>query len=122
MSTALTPQDRERLQTLEELRGRVQRLHGLVERFAAERGDPDPHAIAIRRTLSQLRLEFTGHSLDSLSQTCAAMEQTARRGASQQQKARALRDGVGSMRLHLETAQRNIRAAAARSAAEQKEE
>lgn len=121
MSTSLTPQDRERLQTLEELRGRVQRLHGLVERFGAERGDADPHVIAIRRMLSQLRLEFTGHSLDTLSQVCAGMEQTARRGVSQAQKTRILREGVGTLRLQIETAQRNIRAVAARAGANRKE-
>ena len=101
----------QQLAQIEQLQGRVQNVHGLVERFAAERQDVEPHVIAIRRAFSRMKLELTGMGFDNMAQVCAAMELAARRGGSQLFKARILRDGVASLRMQLEVEERSVRSA-----------
>ena len=120
MSTGgLTPRDREELQVLEGLMNRVRHGHGLVERFAAEITNPEPHAIALRRLFGQLKLQMSGAGLDTLSQTCGALEMAARRGGSHVAKTRILRDGIASLRQQIELAQRAVRMNRQREAGEQ---
>jgi HPt (histidine-containing phosphotransfer) domain-containing protein len=101
---------RQKLGELETLLGRVQTIHGLVERYAAERGDLNPHVTGLRRAFVRLKTELAGLGFDSMAQVCAAMDQAARRGGSLQFKVRILRDGVGSLRMQLEVEQRLVRA------------
>lgn len=109
MAGKLGPRDRERLANLEVLQSRVQHLHGLVERFAAERQDVTPHVTAIRRAFTRLKLETSGLGFDSMSQLCGSMDTAARRGGSQPFKSRILREGVASLRFLLEVEERSIR-------------
>jgi hypothetical protein len=119
MSQGTTPQERERLQTIEELRQRVQHLHGLVERLAATKTESDPLTITIKRTLSQLRLQFTGLGFPTPAQAVGTMEVAARRGTSVHVKSRQLREGVAALRLSLDAESRSILAVAARRVSDQ---
>lgn len=112
----LSPQDRQRLALLDTLGGKVQHLHGLVERFAAEKGDPGPWLQAMRRSFTQLKLELSGVGFDAMAQLCGAMELTARRGSTLSSKIRILREGVGSLRLQIDVEQRSLRGGQARAA------
>jgi hypothetical protein len=62
-----------------------------------------------KRGFGRLKIQLMGAGLDAMSQLCGAMEMAARRGMSQTQKARILREGVGSLRFQLEMAQRSVR-------------
>lgn len=107
--TKFGPRERERLANVQMLQDRVQHLHGLVERFAAERNDVTPHINAIRRAFTRLKLETAGMGLDSLSQLCGSMDTAARRGGSKPFKTRILREGIGSLRFMLEVEERSLR-------------
>jgi hypothetical protein len=109
MAGKLSPRERERLSNLEILQTRVQHVHGLVERFAAEREDVTPHIVAIRRAFSRLKLELSGMGFDTMAQICGSLDTAARRGGSQPLKSRILREGVGSLRFQIEVEQRSIR-------------
>jgi hypothetical protein len=107
---ALGPQERQRLAELETFQQRVQQLHGLVERFAAERDDLDPHIMAMRRAFSRLKMELAGAGFDVMAQLCSSMDVAAKRTGTKPFKTRILRDGIGSLRMQLEVAQRSVRA------------
>lgn len=109
MTKAMNPKDAERLRLLESLTPRVQHVHGLVERFAATPAAAEQYAPAIQRACGQLKKQLTGAGLDTIAQTCGAMEMTARRGGSNAARARSLREGVGGLRLQIETRIRAIR-------------
>lgn len=109
MAGASVSRLQQQLTQLEQLQNRVQNVHGLVERFAAERHNLEPHAIAVRRAFNRLKFELTGLGFDSMAQICAAMELAARQGGSQLFKARVLRDGVASLRLQLDVESRLVR-------------
>ncbi len=88
---------------------KVARVHGLVEQYAAAKANPGMYEMPAMRAVQQLKLQFMGAGFDTLSQLCAAMETTLRRGGSQTTKSRILREGVGSMRFQLELAQRTVK-------------
>jgi hypothetical protein len=108
---AIGPQARQRLADLEVLQNRIQHLHGLVERFVAERNDPDQHIAALRRSLVRMKTELTGAGLDAMAQVCASLEIVAKRSGSKPFKGRVLREGIASLRLQLEIEQRLTRTA-----------
>jgi hypothetical protein len=88
---------------------KVARVHGLVEHYATAKTNPGMYEMPAMRAVQQLKLQFMGAGFDTLSQLCAAMETTLRRGGSQTTKARILREGVGSMKFQLELAQRTVK-------------
>lgn len=100
-----------KLAQLQEFEQKVQRVHGLVERFATGRSGLDTIASTLKRTLGLLKGELMTAGMDALSQLAAGMEITAGRGMSQRTKARILREGVGSLRFQLEMEQRAVRLA-----------
>jgi hypothetical protein len=110
MAGSLSAADRQRLALLETIDGKVQQLHGLVERFAVA-GD-DVLVQPIRRLFTQLKRECTGAGMDSMAQQCGALDMAARRGGSRTMKLRILREGVGSLRHQVELQQRAIRSEA----------
>jgi len=107
---ALGTQERQRLAELETFQQRIQHLHGLVERFAAERQDLEPHVTALRRAFNRLKMELAGAGFDSMSQLCASLDTAAKRSGSKPFKTRILRDGVGSLRMQIDVEQRSVRA------------
>jgi hypothetical protein len=104
-----------KLAALNELGQKVQRVHGLVEQFAAAQSGHDALAQPLKRAFRQLKMAFTGAGLDSLAQIAAGMEIAAGRGGSPVTKSRILRDGIGSIRSQIEVEQRILRTAAARN-------
>lgn len=108
MAGILGPRERQKLAELEAFQQRVQHVHGLVERFGAERVNVDPHVTAMTRAFGRLKLTTSGAGFDSLSQLCAAMEIAAKRTGSKPFKLRVLREGVASLRMQLEVAQRAV--------------
>jgi hypothetical protein len=119
MAGGLGAKDRQKLAEIEAFQQRVQHLHGLVERFAAERTDLTPHINALVRAFGQMKLTTSGAGYDSLSQLCASMEIASRRTGSKPFKTRVLREGVASMRMQLEVAQRAVHSEAKRPADEE---
>jgi hypothetical protein len=117
MAMAMNPKDAERLRLLESLAPRIQHLHGLVERFAMNHAAAEQYAPAIQRACGQLKKQLTGAGIDTIAQACAAMEMTARRGGSSAARARSLREGVGGLRLQVDTRIRTIRTEAKKAAA-----
>lgn len=110
MAASLSPMDRQRLAFLGTLDGKVQHLHGLVERFAIE--SSDQLVPAVRRAFVQLKLQLMGAGYDAMAQLCGGLDMAARRGGSRTMKVRILREGVGSLRLQVELEQRAIRSEA----------
>jgi len=99
-----------RLSAVNDMLGRVQHVHGLVEQFAvaAQRGAAEPLVVPLRRAFAQLKLAFTGAGMDALAQLAGSMEMAAGRSGMPMQRVRILRDGVASMRHQLEVEQRSI--------------
>ncbi|HSJ09561.1 MAG TPA: hypothetical protein VK928_06585 [Longimicrobiales bacterium] len=108
MAGKLSASSQVRLATLKEFDSRVQRVHGLVEMYATSKNNPDQYLQAIGRLFQQLKLQFMGAGLDSMSQLCGSMEQTAKRGLSYGAKSRIMRESVGSLKFQLELEQRAV--------------
>lgn len=108
MAGKLSPSAQVRLAALRDFDSRVQRVHGLVEMYATSKSNPDQYLMAIGRNFQQLKLQFMGAGLDSMSQLCGSMEQTAKRGLSYPAKCRIMREAVGSLKFQLELAQRSV--------------
>lgn len=111
-----SPQATQKLATLQTMLDRVQAVYGQVERYAATRDPEQAQALTmpLRRALDKLKLDLMGAGLDSLSQLAGSMEIATRRGGSQQNRARILREGIGSMRFQIEQEQRKVVAEAER--------
>ena len=108
MAGKLSPSAQGKLAALNEFTNRVQRVYGLVEQYAGSKTNPDQYLLPMARAFSQLKIQFMGAGLDSMSQLCGSLEIAARRGVSYMQKVRILREGVGSLRFQLELEQRAI--------------
>lgn len=104
----MSPSAQNKLAALNEMSQRVQRVHGLVEQYASSKTNPDQYLMPMTRGFSQLKLQFMGAGLDSMSQLCGSMEIASKRGLSYMQKVRILREGVGSLRFQLEMEQRVV--------------
>lgn len=108
MAGTLSIQAQQRIRTLGELLDRVHRVHGLVEQYATTKDNPQLYEVPIRRGFEQLKLQFTGAGLDALAQQAGSMVLAVRRGGSMVNRARTLREGVGSIRFQLELEQRSV--------------
>jgi hypothetical protein len=109
MAGNISPQAQAKLAMLREMARKVDHVRGLVEQYAVARGkNGDLLIIPIKRAFGRLKLELMGAGLDSLSQLAGSMELAARRGSNQQNKARILREGVGSMVFQMELEQRAV--------------
>ena len=104
MAGKLSPTAQQRIALLESFTPLVGRLNGLVEQFATARSGHENLNPMIKRVAGQLKLKFMGVGLDSMSQLCGAIEIAAARGSPPQQKARTLRENVGSLKYQLELA------------------
>jgi hypothetical protein len=120
MAKAPGAKERQRLAELEAYGRRLQHAHGLVERFATDNANPDQWIGPLRRVFTQLKGEFALAGLDSMSQACSALDLVARRGGGRILKIRVLREGVASLRSHLETQERLARASASRTERDEK--
>ncbi|HSJ15878.1 MAG TPA: hypothetical protein VK939_15835 [Longimicrobiales bacterium] len=108
MSVQLSSAARQRIKLLGEFLDRVHRLHGLVEQYATATQNAQLFEMPIRRGFEQLKLGLTGVGLDAMAQLCGSMVMAMRRGGSPQNRARILREGVGSLRFQLELEQRAV--------------
>jgi hypothetical protein len=108
MSGNLSPAATQKLAILHEFVARVQRIHGLVEQFAAAKTKHEELAMPIRRAFQRLKIQLMTAGYDTQAQLCGSMEIAANRGASAVQKARILREGVGQLRFQLELEQRAV--------------
>jgi hypothetical protein len=112
--SGLTPKDRDRLAQLEQVQHAVRHAHSLVEQFAATPKDAENMSGSLRRSFAQLKMRFTAIGFDRLAQLATGLETTARRGLSHGPKARALRDGLGSLTRQMEVERRTVVAQAQR--------
>src|SRR4051812_16303421 len=108
MAGKLSPTGARRIGELEDLTIKVQRVHGMVEQYAATKTNPETLAQPLKRAFQSLRMNFMGAGLDSVAQLCGAMEIAAGRGGNQITKARIMRDTVGSIKFQLELEHRSI--------------
>lgn len=111
MAANLSPQTQVKLAALRHLNDQVQHVHGLVERFAATRDNTQAQRMALpmKRAFGRLKLDFLGAGYDAMSQLAGSMELAAGRSGSQRQKARILREGVGSLRHQVQHEQRRLK-------------
>jgi hypothetical protein len=108
MAGNLSPAAQGKLADMQMLEAKVQRAHGLVELYATAKVKQDEYILPLTRQFTRLKMEFMGAGLDAMSQLAGAMEIASRRGLSPVQKARILREGVGSLKFQLELAQRAV--------------
>jgi hypothetical protein len=101
-----------KMAALRTMADKVQHVHGMVEKYAAEKNAKlaDRMSQPMKRAFGKLKLDLMGAGLDSMSQLAGAMEIAAGRGGSQRNKARILREGVGSLRFQVEQEQRKLEA------------
>lgn len=110
MAGKLSPKAQLKLSALRQMEDRVHHVHGLVEKFATTKNQAQAERMAqpMKRAFGRLKLDLMGAGLDSMSQLAGAMEIAAGRGGSLRNKARILREGVGSLRFQVEQAQRKV--------------
>ncbi len=113
MST-LTPRDRERISSLDSFQNRIHHVRGVIERFATQPRDHESLSINVRRTITQLKLQFTAAGFDNLAQICVNLESAARTGSNHGAKSSKLREGIGTLSRLIDQERRSI-ATAARS-------
>lgn len=105
MAGKLSPAAQQRVILLESFTHDVGRLNALVEQFAAANKTAHENLnSSIRRLSGQLKLKLTGAGLDALGQLCGAIEMAAARGLQPQQKARIMRENVGSLKFQIDLA------------------
>jgi hypothetical protein len=100
-----------KLKTLEEALARLQRVHGLVEKYAlaVKQGSNTGNFVhQIRRTLEPL-VGLLKPQFGILSDQVAMVNLSATRGGSEQMRVRTLREGVGTLRQGFEIAERKVR-------------
>ena len=112
MAGKLSPQTQIKIAALRKMAEKVQHVHGLVERYAAARDQrqAEMQALPLKRAFGRLKLDLMGAGFDTLSQLAGSMEIAAGRGGSQRNKARILREGVGSLRFQVDHEQRKLKA------------
>jgi hypothetical protein len=108
MAGNLSPAAQGKIAELQLMEMKVQRAHGMVELFATAKTNPDQYVLPMTRQFTRLKQELMGMGLDSMSQLAGSMEIASKRGLSHGQKARILREGVGSLKFQLELAQRAV--------------
>ena len=108
MPGKLSPKAQTKLAALADFSQKIQHVYGLVEQFAADRTGKtgDIIMMAIKRGFGQLKRDFMGAGMDSLSQLAGSMEIAAGRRTSQVAKSRILREGIGSLKFQIELEQR----------------
>jgi hypothetical protein len=104
MAGKLSASAQQRVALLEGFTATVGRLNSLVEQYAAAKTGHDNLNASIKRLASQMKISFMNVGLDQMSQLCGAIEQTAARGSSPGQKARTLREHVGSLKFQIDLA------------------
>ena len=104
MAGKLSANAQQRIALLQGYTTNVGRLNSLVEQYANGKTGLDNLNASIKRLASQMKISLMGVGLDQMSQLCGAIEQTAARGSSQPQKARTLREHVGSLKFQMELA------------------
>ncbi len=132
MAGKLSPKAQMKVAALRTMAEKVQHVYGMVEKYAAEKNAKVAERMSqpMKRAFGKLKLDLMGAGFDTMSQLAGAMEIAAGRGGSQRNKARILREGVGSLRFQVEQEQRKVvaedqreqqktEAAEARQAAEQ---
>lgn len=112
MAGKLSPKAQIKINALRTMTDKVQHVYGMVERFATTRNAKEADRLAqpMKRAFGKLKLDLMGAGFDSMSQLAGAMEIAAGRGGSAKNKARILREGVGSLRFQVEQEQRKIAA------------
>ncbi len=108
MPGKLSPKAQTKLAALQDFSQKIQHVYSLVEQFAADRAGRNSEALsmAMKRGFAQLKRDFMGAGMDSLSQLAGGMEIAAGRRTSLTTKSRILRDGIGSLKFQVELEQR----------------
>jgi hypothetical protein len=96
----------QKMKTIEEALTRVQRLHGIVEQYALALKQNKPATLylqQVKRTLPGL-VGLLKPQFGLIADQVAAMNLVASRGGSDTARLRTLREGVGSLKQHLDIA------------------
>jgi hypothetical protein len=112
----------QKLKTIDEALGQLQRLHGIVETYAlsVKRNQPTSlYGMQIKRALTPL-IGLLKPQFGLISDQVVALNLIAGRGGSEQTKVRLLREGVGSLRQALDIA--TVRVKENHAVAEEEEE
>ncbi len=112
MAGKYSPKAQIKINALRSMADKVQHVYGLVERFASTKNpkEADRMSQPMKRAFGKLKLDLMGAGFDHMSQLAGAMEIAAGRGGSQRNKARILREGVGSLKFQVEQEERKIAA------------
>lgn len=100
-----------KMKTLEDAATGLQRVHGLVERYALavkQGANPGQFIHSIRRALDPL-VGLLKPQFGLISDQVASVNLIATRGGSEQMRVRSLREGIASLRQALEIAERKVR-------------
>jgi hypothetical protein len=104
MAGKMSPYAQQRVALLEGFTQNIGRLNSLVEQYAAAKVGHENLNSSIRRLAGQMKLKLMGVGLDPMSQTCGAIELIAARGLPPAQKARNMREQIGSLKFQIELA------------------
>lgn len=108
MADKLTSRQHAQLAVLQTLAGKISQIHRLIEELAGPRPD-ETSSRRLVRLLDEAKGATSAVSLSALTQTLGMMGMMARRTGGQQMKIRGLREGLGSLRVNFEGAEREAR-------------
>jgi hypothetical protein len=106
MSDKLTPRQKAQMAVLEVLPARFQQMHRLIEEIAGMRAD-ESVVRRLTRLLDESKAATNAVGLTALTETMGIMGMLARRRGGHQMKVRGLREGLGSLKINFEGAQRS---------------
>lgn len=106
MSDKLTPRQKVQLAILETLPPRFEQMHRLIEEIAGVRVD-ESVTRRLARLLDESKAATNTVGLTALAETMGIMGMMARRTSGHQMKVRALREGLGSLKINFEGALRS---------------
>jgi hypothetical protein len=106
VSSKLSGNAQQKLDIILEGRRKVDRLHGLIEQYAA--GGQDLYAGMISRAAVELGRVLLNAGYGVMADYANSMAQQAKRGGATQGKFRALRDGLALLRPALDRAEKQV--------------
>lgn len=106
MGSKISAKGQQRLDLLQTARRKTERLHSLVEQYAAT--GQDLYASQIARTAIELGRALMGAGYGPMADYANQLGTGAKRGGATQSKFRALRDAVAQMRPAIERAEKAV--------------
>lgn len=108
MGTKLSSKALKKLDTILEARRKWDRVHGLVEQYAAQKVGEDMYLVQIARASVEVARVFMNSGYGVMADQANQLGMLAKRGVGKQMKTRAMRDFVSAVKAAMERQEKMI--------------